>query len=80
LCCFPLLWLTPPLPMDCHNLSLGLMTKARPYKGAGQEWSPKVTFHAPRSVGKCEGMNPHTPKWTPILGVGVPIDSQIFIW
>jgi hypothetical protein len=21
---------------------------------------------------ECEGMNPHTPKWTPMLGVGVP--------
>jgi len=29
-------------------------------------------------VGKCEGMSPHTPKWIPILGVGVPIDSQSF--
>jgi hypothetical protein len=28
----------------------------------GQEGNPGVTFHAPRSVGKCEGMNPHTPK------------------
>jgi hypothetical protein len=24
-------------------------------------------------------MNPHTPKWTPTLGVGVPMDSRIFI-
>jgi hypothetical protein len=23
-------------------------------------------------------MNPHTPKGTPTLGVGVPVDSQIF--
>ncbi len=29
-------------------------------------------------VKKYEGMNPHTPKWTPILGVGVPMDSRIF--
>ncbi len=62
----------------CHNPNLGLVTKTRVGKGAGQEWSPGVTFHAPRSVGKCEGMNPHTPMWTPILGVGVPIDSWIF--
>jgi hypothetical protein len=27
---------------------------------------------------ECEGMNPHTPKWAPTLGVGVPMDSQIF--
>jgi hypothetical protein len=37
-----------------------------------------VIFHAPGSVGECEGMNPHTPKWAPTLGVGVPMDSRIF--
>jgi hypothetical protein len=46
----------------CCNLSLGLMTKARAYKGAGQEGSPGVTSYAPGNVGDCEGMNPHTPK------------------
>jgi hypothetical protein len=57
---------------------LGFVTKARACKGAGQEWSPRVTFHVPESVGTCEGMNPHTPKWAPILGIRVPMDSQIF--
>jgi len=37
-----------------------------------------ITFHAPGSVGKHEGMNPHTPKWAPTLGVGLPMDSRIF--
>jgi hypothetical protein len=54
------------------------MTKARAYKGVGQEWSLGVTFHALESVGECEGMNPHTPKWVHILGVRVLMDSQIF--
>jgi hypothetical protein len=45
-----------------HNPSLGLATKARACKVAGQEGSPGVTSHAPESVGKCEGMNPRTPK------------------
>jgi hypothetical protein len=62
----------------CRNPNLGLTTKARACKGAGQERSPGVMFHAPRSVRECEGMNPHIPKWAPILGVGVPVDSQIF--
>jgi hypothetical protein len=62
----------------CHNPNLGLATKARACKGAGQEGSPGVTSHAPGSAKECEGMNPHPPKWTPILGVGVPVDSQIF--
>jgi hypothetical protein len=35
--------------------------------------------HTFESVRECEGMNSHTPKWTPALGVGVPINSQIFI-
>ncbi len=46
----------------CLNPSLGLTTKARAYKGAGQENSPGVAHHALGSVGECEGMNPHTPK------------------
>jgi hypothetical protein len=61
----------------CHNLSLVLTTKAKAYKGVGQEWTPKITFHVPKNVGECEGMNLHTPKWTPTLGVGVPMDFWI---
>jgi hypothetical protein len=53
-----------------HNPSLGLTTKARAYKGAGQEGSPGVISHDPRSAKECEGMNLHTPKWVLILGVG----------
>jgi hypothetical protein len=48
--------------MNCCNPSLGLTTKARSYKGVGQEGSPRVTFHALGSAKECEGMNPHTPK------------------
>jgi hypothetical protein len=54
----------------CYNPSLGLATKARAYKGVGLG----VTLHAPKSVGDCEGMNPHTPKRAPTLGVRVPMD------
>jgi hypothetical protein len=54
------------------------MTKVKACKSAGQEGSPRVTFHAPGSAKECEGMNLHTPKGTPILGVGIPVDSQIF--
>jgi len=32
----------------------------------------------PKSEGKCEGMNPHTPKGVFTLGIGVLMDSQIF--
>jgi hypothetical protein len=54
------------------------MTKAKAYKVATQEESQGVTFHVPKSAKECEGMNLHTPKWTPILGVQVPMDYRIF--
>jgi hypothetical protein len=47
---------------DYRDPSLGLATKARACKGEGQEGSLRVTSHAPKSVGECEGMNLHTPK------------------
>jgi hypothetical protein len=62
----------------CHNLSLGLTTKAKVCKVGGQKGSPGVTSHAPKNAKECEGMNSHTCKWTLILGIEVPIDSQIF--
>jgi hypothetical protein len=62
----------------CRNPNLGLATNVRAYKTAGQVWRLGVTFHALESVGECERMNPHTPKWPPTLGVGVPMDSWIF--
>jgi hypothetical protein len=58
-----------------HNRSLRLATKVRVCKGAGQKWSSRVTFHILGSVGECEGMNPHTPKWVPTLGVKVLMNS-----
>jgi hypothetical protein len=51
------------------------MTKARACKGANQEGSSGIKSYAPRNVGECEGMNTHIPKWAPILGVGVQMDS-----
>jgi hypothetical protein len=53
------------------------MTKARACKVAGQEGSLGITLHAIGNVGKCEGMNPHTPKGTSILGVRILV-SRIF--
>jgi len=59
-----------------HNPSFGLTTKAKGLQGCGPRESPGVTSHTPGSVGKCEGMNPHTPKATPTLGDGVPVNFQ----
>jgi len=54
------------------------VTKARACKVEGQERSPRVRPHAPRSAKECEGIDPHTPKGTPTLGVRIPMDSQMF--
>jgi len=40
----------------------------------GQERSLGIMSHAPRSAKECEGIDPHTPKGTPTLGVGVLVD------
>jgi len=45
------------------------VTKARGCKVAGQKGSLGVMLYAPGSARKCEGIGPHTPKGTPILGV-----------
>jgi len=62
----------------CRNPSLGLATKAKGCKVAGQEGSPGVMPHALGSARECEGIDLHTPTGTPTLGVGVLVDFQIF--
>jgi len=54
------------------------MTKARGYKVVGQEGRPGVMLHAPGNARECEGIDPHTPKGTPTLGIGIPMDSRMF--
>jgi len=54
----------------------------RPRQGLAKVWAERrilgITFHVPKSVEQCEGMNPNIPKWAPTLGIGIPMDSQIF--
>ncbi len=62
----------------CRNPNFGLATKA---KGVARRWAKRklgshVTYF--RECRKCEGVNPHTPKATPTLGDGVPVDFQNF--
>jgi len=61
--------------LDVTTLTLGSRPRQRACKVASQEGSPEVTLHAPENVGKCEGMNPHTPKATPTLGTIIPVES-----
>jgi hypothetical protein len=63
--------------VNCCNPNMG----SRPWQRLAKVWaegSPWNTSHALGNVGKCEGTNIHTPKWAPILGVGVLMNSQIF--
>jgi Na+-translocating ferredoxin:NAD+ oxidoreductase RnfG subunit len=56
--------------------------KARAIQGCGPRGSPGVTSHtlgSAKSARECEGVNTHTPKATPTLGEGIPMDFQNFI-
>jgi hypothetical protein len=65
---------TPSATRDVATLTLGLQPRQR----AIQKGDPRDVSYSPRSAGKCERMNLHTPKATPTWGVGVSKDSQIF--
>jgi len=52
--------------LKCRNPSFGLATKAKGLQRCGPRGSPGVTSHTPGSVGKCEGVNPHTPRQFPL--------------
>ncbi len=59
---------------DYHDFNFGHTTK----QGHGKvraRVQPGNHIHTPGNAGECEGMNPHTPKWIAILGVGVPMES-----
>jgi hypothetical protein len=60
------------------TLALGSRPRQRGLQACGPRGSLEITRHALGSVGKCEGMNPYTPKVIPTLGDGFPMDSQIF--
>jgi hypothetical protein len=55
--------------------------RQRGRKGVDQEEARKSHHIFPgmwESVRECEGVNTHTPKATPTLGYGVPVDSRNF--
>jgi len=76
---------------QCRNPNFGLATKAKGVvrlrakrkeaRELRQEEARESHHILPRvleSVRDYEGVNPHTPKATPTLGDGVPVDSQNF--
>jgi hypothetical protein len=56
------------------TLALGL----QPRQMHGKVRVGSVTWESYLRSQKCEGMNPHIPKWTFILEVGIHVESQIF--
>jgi len=68
--------------VSCRNPSFGFETKAKGLQGCEPKESIGVKSHSLGSVGKCEGVNPHTPKATPkatpTLGDEVLVESQNF--
>jgi len=51
---------------------------AKGLQGCRPKGSLGITSHTPGNVRNCEGVNPHTPKATPTLGDGIPVDFQNF--
>jgi len=83
LCCHDSIETIDELPVlaffpKCHNPNFGLVTKAKGLQRCGPRESLGVTSHTPGNVGKCEGVNPHTPKATPTLENGVLVDFRNF--
>jgi hypothetical protein len=56
--------------ISCRNPGLGLATKARGLQSCGPSSRPGSHITCSRDCRECEGMNLHTPKWIPMLGVG----------
>jgi hypothetical protein len=60
------------------TLALGSRLRQKGLQGCGPKGSLGVTSETPGSEGECEGVSHHTPKATPTLGEGVPVDSRNF--
>jgi hypothetical protein len=60
------------------TLALGSRPRQKGLQGCGPKGSLGVTSKTPGSAGECEGVSHHTPKATPTLGEGVPMDSRNF--
>jgi hypothetical protein len=51
----------------CRNPSQG-----KGLEGCGPRGRPRSHFTCSQECKKCEGMNLHTHKWSPMLGIGAP--------
>jgi hypothetical protein len=57
--------------LDVMTLALG----SRPKQRHGKVWAKSTTQESHLHSWECEGMNPHTPKWTPTLGIRILLES-----
>ncbi len=74
------MWVLQPIILKgiVATLALGSRPRQKGLQRCGPRLSPRVTFSCPGSAKECEGENPHTPKWIPMLGVRVLVDSRMF--
>jgi hypothetical protein len=54
-----------------------LILGSQPRQRHGKVWAESTTWESHLHSQECEGMNPHIPKWTFILGVGIPMEFRI---
>jgi hypothetical protein len=47
-------------------------------ENCGPMVQPRSHICISKNVRDSDGMSPHTPKWIPTLGVGIPMESSIF--
>jgi hypothetical protein len=60
------------------TLALGSRPRQKGLQGCGPKGSLGATSETPGSARECEGVSLHTPRATPTLGEGVPVDSRNF--
>jgi hypothetical protein len=55
-----------------------LALNSRPKQKHGKVQAKSATQESHLHSWECEGMNPHVPKWTPTLGIEIPMEFRIF--
>jgi hypothetical protein len=74
-------WTSFSIERSCHDLSIGLVTKKKAWKGVGWNCNLGVTFillgvwKSVRNEPTHSQVDSHTPQWTFTLGVGVLMES-----
>ncbi len=76
--CLPPLSGSSSFNPNVATLALGSRPRQKGLQGCGPKGSLGVTSETLGSARECEGVSLHTPKATPTLGEGVPVDSRNF--